>query len=358
MSVNEKTIQIVKEILSVFFSLKGRSSFLETTDTNTFKTFLNKVCFTCIPYLKELLDQVNNHNPDNFLSVIGTLYDVCSASKNNFYVLVETEFKKNSFIFPLEQEVKDKIIFNKNYNLFFTVKQLNTKIYINMFRNLNIIKEYIVQTPCGKFQYLKQPAVSISLPCNIIKSLVQNGFVFPVLSHDSSRINMDEKWTMFYDMEKNKNILQCLTNVTTTYVKQLSQQIRYFNIPLDNKTCSNMCIIAWLSHSMFFHNGSNFDKALLYEIKKYEKCYKDIDIRKKRIENETIERKNAKIVMEELLNEINKRLQFKCCICQDFRKCKITTTLCNHSFHKTCLNQWQQVKNTCPLCRKLLNFNF
>ena len=28
-----------------------------------------------------------------------------------------------------------------------------------------------------------------------------------------------------------------------------------------------------------------------------------------------------------------------------------TTTICNHIFHTECLNNWLEIKNSCPLCR-------
>jgi hypothetical protein len=350
----------------------GRSSFYNTTDTGAFKILLEKVGVTCLPTLKELLDQAQSQNPDKFLSFVGTLYDVCSANVNNLSVLVETEFQNENFgISPWEQkeEIKnDKIIFdnNKMYPLIFANKQLNTVPAINGHRNLDFIKEYLVQTPSGQFQYLIQPAVSIELSCNVVKSLVVNGFVFPVLSSSSSRMNLEEKWEKFFEMKKNKQISQCLTNVTNDYVKRVAQQIGPLTMPLDDENCSNLCIMAWLSQSInsrrvFYH--LTFERELMGGMKQREEHYR----KRKELENlaeqqrladelkiETQQRENSKVVMQELLNEVTQRLQFECCICQDVRKCAITKTPCGHDFHRVCLNQWRRVKNTCPFCRGLI----
>ena len=65
MSANNKTIkETVELILSVFFMRGGRSSFYNTTDTGAFKILLEKVGVTCLPTLKELLDQAQSQNPD------------------------------------------------------------------------------------------------------------------------------------------------------------------------------------------------------------------------------------------------------------------------------------------------------
>jgi hypothetical protein len=337
----------VNKILSVFFEKRGRSSFHNTTDTRTFQTLLKKVGATCMPTLKELLNQAQNHNLDKFMSVIGTLYDVCSASENGFFVLVETEVKNAKISFD-----------DENHKLLFASKQLDANV-LNMCRNVDVIKEYLVQTPSGQFQYLKQPAVSIGLPCNIVKTLVTNGFVLPVLSSGSSPMNLEERWTNFFEMKKNKQISQCLTSVTTNYVTQVAQQvvqqIGSLTRPLDDEYCSNLCIIAWISQSIKSKNffcRSTFEAELLTNMEQNEEGY-----RKHRIANElkieTRQREHAKVIMQELQNEVSERLNFECCICCALRPCKaITTTLCNHSFHLVCLNQWRLVRNTCPVCRR------
>ena len=40
----------------------------------------------------------------------------------------------------------------------------------------------------------------------------------------------------------------------------------------------------------------------------------------------------------------------ECSICYDGNS--DYKTLCKHEFHKSCLNNWYNVKNTCPLCRQ------
>ena len=47
-----------------------------------------------------------------------------------------------------------------------------------------------------------------------------------------------------------------------------------------------------------------------------------------------------------------------CAICRD-NDCNpaplMTTTICNHTFHKICLDNWLIAKNTCPMCRAVLS---
>ena len=33
----------------------------------------------------------------------------------------------------------------------------------------------------------------------------------------------------------------------------------------------------------------------------------------------------------------------------------VTTTICNHRYHETCLNKWLNIGNTCPLCKTILS---
>ena len=45
-----------------------------------------------------------------------------------------------------------------------------------------------------------------------------------------------------------------------------------------------------------------------------------------------------------------------CAICQHgfaFAR-PVRITICNHTFHETCLNKWFNFGNTCPLCRTIL----
>ena len=43
-----------------------------------------------------------------------------------------------------------------------------------------------------------------------------------------------------------------------------------------------------------------------------------------------------------------------CSICLDDNNDAIVNTLCCHTFHENCLNEWKKINNTCPLCR--INF--
>jgi hypothetical protein len=43
-----------------------------------------------------------------------------------------------------------------------------------------------------------------------------------------------------------------------------------------------------------------------------------------------------------------------CSICLSDKNEKVTTTTCNHNFHKHCLDEWLKTNNTCPYCRSVL----
>lgn len=46
-----------------------------------------------------------------------------------------------------------------------------------------------------------------------------------------------------------------------------------------------------------------------------------------------------------------------CTIClESFRPSRpVTTTICNHRYHETCLNKWLNIGNICPLCKTILS---
>ena len=60
-----------------------------------------------------------------------------------------------------------------------------------------------------------------------------------------------------------------------------------------------------------------------------------------------------------LLNENNYETSYECPICfESVNEFNITTTNCNHSFHKKCLDIWLEENFDCPMCRKLICTKF
>jgi len=43
-----------------------------------------------------------------------------------------------------------------------------------------------------------------------------------------------------------------------------------------------------------------------------------------------------------------------CSICLEKIHSNPNITICNHKFHRNCLNQWLNHNNTCPMCRTTL----
>lgn len=55
--------------------------------------------------------------------------------------------------------------------------------------------------------------------------------------------------------------------------------------------------------------------------------------------------------MLEYFHKINENTKNECHICLDFKNKKNLIVLsCNHSFHATCLYDWFDKKNICPIC--------
>ena len=49
----------------------------------------------------------------------------------------------------------------------------------------------------------------------------------------------------------------------------------------------------------------------------------------------------------------------ECSIClEDIHKNEEKVLMCNHKFHKKCINKWTKINNICPLCRKIINNTF
>ena len=42
----------------------------------------------------------------------------------------------------------------------------------------------------------------------------------------------------------------------------------------------------------------------------------------------------------------------ECSICYQKIVTDSITTVCNHTFHESCLNKWLHIKNECPYCRE------
>jgi len=48
--------------------------------------------------------------------------------------------------------------------------------------------------------------------------------------------------------------------------------------------------------------------------------------------------------------------QFECSIClKDIEEEDMKFMDCAHFFHKTCINDWREISNTCPICRRQIN---
>ena len=48
----------------------------------------------------------------------------------------------------------------------------------------------------------------------------------------------------------------------------------------------------------------------------------------------------------------------ECSICKDNIDDRDLVRLpCKHYFHKDCINEWFEIRNTCPLCRKIIDKN-
>ena len=54
----------------------------------------------------------------------------------------------------------------------------------------------------------------------------------------------------------------------------------------------------------------------------------------------------------------NESAEEQCLICfENLSSNKTESFLCQHTFHRNCLEEWFKIERTCPLCRKLLLFN-
>jgi hypothetical protein len=64
--------------------------------------------------------------------------------------------------------------------------------------------------------------------------------------------------------------------------------------------------------------------------------------------------KNFKVPMVNNYTEnVNEKLILeKCTICLDDLNDNKQRLLCGHNFHKMCIDNWRNEKNTCPCCRK------
>jgi hypothetical protein len=48
-----------------------------------------------------------------------------------------------------------------------------------------------------------------------------------------------------------------------------------------------------------------------------------------------------------------------CSICLDYINNDSETLKCNHIYHRSCINRWLEINNTCPYCREcVVNINF
>ena len=60
---------------------------------------------------------------------------------------------------------------------------------------------------------------------------------------------------------------------------------------------------------------------------------------------------NIKIDIEKELNKLNEKINNEeCTICKDEIEEGIKLK-CLHAFHKTCIKEWFNINQTCPLCR-------
>ena len=47
----------------------------------------------------------------------------------------------------------------------------------------------------------------------------------------------------------------------------------------------------------------------------------------------------------------------ECSICYSVLDVDVTIMRCEHKFHRNCINEWLKYSNTCPLCRRVMEYN-
>jgi hypothetical protein len=61
---------------------------------------------------------------------------------------------------------------------------------------------------------------------------------------------------------------------------------------------------------------------------------------------------NPKLNINLISSSFTPKKKYYCSICLDKNKTKIIKfNICKHKFHKSCIEEWIQNTNTCPLCR-------
>lgn len=76
------------------------------------------------------------------------------------------------------------------------------------------------------------------------------------------------------------------------------------------------------------------------------------------------QRKKQKLTKIEKLANLGKKVKSgmlahtdDCPVCMDKMDniCSLSITNCDHVFHNSCLNKWRKSKNSCPMCRTIIN---